>query len=111
LQSITCGNVKVDKHLKAFLLLLKRWIIEAPRKRFYRKLSVESEGKVILMGGEYFFQKEKNGEEIIDNLENTGKFAEYFLKEIYDTDEMPDTSYRTDDRTKDPLSIDLIKFD
>ncbi|HII71229.1 TPA: hypothetical protein HA265_00560 [Candidatus Woesearchaeota archaeon] len=73
------GNVPVDDGLREYMEYLERWATDAPRKRFYRGLRAEG---VTVLSGEYFFDGE-GGEKIIDNLENTGRFAEYFLQELY----------------------------
>jgi len=79
LSSLQSGKIQVDNKLQQYMTYLQRWTIEAPRKRGYRQL--RKDGFTIL-SGEQFFDGE-GGDEIINNLENTGKFADYFLQKIY----------------------------
>lgn len=74
------GEVAVDSKLQTHMQYLARWTVEAPRKRNLRKMRLDG---IVVLTGEVLFDGEENGEEIINNLENTGKFAEYFLKEVY----------------------------
>lgn len=67
--------------LKEWLLPQTRWITEAHRKRFYRTLTMNNP-HVVVMSGENFFVEE-GGDEIIDNLENTGKFTRYLLRTLF----------------------------
>jgi hypothetical protein len=73
LKSIESGDFKIDSDFEEYLMYLLRWVVEAPRKRGYRNMRRE---------GEYFFETD-GGDVIIDNLENTGKFVEYLLKELF----------------------------
>lgn len=66
--------------IKAELDHLKRRVIEAPRKMFYRGLIKEW---VTVLSGEYFFEWE-GGEEIIQKLENTWKIAQQLLETLFD---------------------------
>lgn len=79
LKEMESGQIQVDENLKGFMEYLQRWKTEAPRKRFYRNLRKEG---VAVLSSEVFFDDE-GGHKIIDKLENTGKFADYFLKKVY----------------------------
>ncbi len=79
LESVQSGQIPIDDKLKEYMQYLQRWTKEAPRKRFYRKMRAEG---FTVLSTEQFFDGE-SGEETIDKLENTGKFADYFLSQIY----------------------------
>lgn len=79
LGAIQSGELPLNDDLASYMNYLKRWTVEAPRKRGYRQLRKEG---ITVATPEQFFDGE-DGAEIINNLENTGKFAEYFLKEVY----------------------------
>ena len=66
----------ITENDKEYLLYLSRWVIEAPRKRMYRNMKLEGHS---IISSEYFFEIE-NGDQIIDQLENTGKLAASILK-------------------------------
>lgn len=77
LKSIEDGTVNTSEvTFVNYMRYLERWTHDAPRKRFYRK--ARKEGLMVVLSGEYFFE-EDGGEEIIDNLENTGKLAEQII--------------------------------
>lgn len=59
------------------LVLLDRWVGEAPRKRFYRELKLDG---VTVVSGEYWFEDRADGAEIIDSLENSGQLARRILE-------------------------------
>jgi len=79
LTTIESGKISIDNNLKEYMTYLQRWTTDAPRKRQYRQM--RKEGFTIL-SSEQFFDAD-GGDKIIDNLENTGKFADYFLKQVY----------------------------
>ncbi len=79
LNSIQSGNTPIDHYLKNNFTALQRWETEAPLKRNLREM--RKKGFTILTSDELF--EEERGEKIIDNLENTGVFASYFLREVY----------------------------
>ena len=79
LGEIQSGKIPVDKDLKKYMQELKRWKIEAPRKRNLREM--RREGYNVLTTDALFEQD--GGEIIIGNLKNTGVFAAYFLREVY----------------------------
>jgi len=79
LDAIVDKKVLVDDELKEYMIYLQRWKEEAPLKRSYRELV--KEGVNVLSSDNYFL--EEGGLEIIQNLENTGLFADYFLKTVY----------------------------
>lgn len=80
LSELESGKISLDENLKKELYLLRRWTKEAPRKRFYRELKLKG---MNVVSGEEFFVFDK-GEEIINNLENTGKFADYFICTMFE---------------------------
>lgn len=82
LEKLTKGELAVDSDFKDYLMYLSRWTVEAPRKKGLRKMRLEG---IQVLTSEVLFDEEETGEEIINNLENTGKFAEYFLEEVYGT--------------------------
>ncbi len=73
------GEFKVEGETLETLRYLERWISDAPRKRFYRDM--RRSGAHVL-SNEVFFEDESNSDDIIDNLENTGKFVRYFLEQL-----------------------------
>jgi len=79
LGAIQSGQIPIDETLKEHMQYLQRWKTEAPRKRGLREM--KNKGMNVLTTDALF--EENGGEEIINNLENTGLFADYFLKEIY----------------------------
>lgn len=60
-----------------FFRYMARWVIEAPRKRFFRKMKLEG---AQVMSNEFFFEDCDNGEEMLDWLENAGKLAARVLE-------------------------------
>lgn len=79
LEKIVAREIPVDTELKSHMQYLSRWTTEAPRKRASRMM--RRVGMIVVTTDVLF--EEDGGEAIIDNLENTGNFAEYFLKEVY----------------------------
>lgn len=79
LEKIESGDLITNDSFKEFLTLLTRWVNDAPRKRFYRNMI--REGCNVLSTDQFFI--DDNGEEIINNLENTGKLCEYLLHNIF----------------------------
>jgi len=79
LGAIQSGELLVDDDLRKHMQYLQRWEIDAPRKRALRKMKLS--GMHVLTSDELF--ENEDGEKIIDNLENTGIFAAYFLNEVY----------------------------
>jgi hypothetical protein len=79
LENVQKGTIPAGKELNSYLMCLKRWLREAPRKRIYRGLREQG---MTVVSGEYFFDGD-GGDKIIDNLENTGKLAEYLLRQIF----------------------------
>ncbi len=79
LQYASEDKLKIDAEFKTLLEYLKRWTVEAPRKRGYRQMKRDG---MIVLSGEYFFENDE-GEEIINNLENTGILTEYLLEKLY----------------------------
>ena len=65
-------------NVKSELELLKRWVIEAPRKKWKRDM--RKSGITVITSDELF--EEDGGEEIIQKLENTWKIAEYLLQTL-----------------------------
>lgn len=55
------------------VLLLSRWVHEAPRKRFYHLLG--SDPRVVVASSEEFFIGHPQGMAILDALEHTGQVA------------------------------------
>jgi hypothetical protein len=89
LEALENGSISIDKPAKFedFLKPLTRWINEAPRKRFFRKMMNEYNG-MIIMGSENFFTDDPDGDKIIDDLEATGKLAVYLRKELFGIDDV-----------------------
>ncbi len=79
LEALASGQETVDEGLREYMLYLSRWTKDAPRKRFYHDMKARGFN---VISGEQFFDAD-GGEDIIDRLENTGKFAGYFLKEVF----------------------------
>lgn len=79
LEAVQSGKVPVDDSLKEHIKYLQRWETEAPRKRMLREM--RRSGMHVITSDALFEQD--GGEEIIANLENTGSFAAYFLREVY----------------------------
>lgn len=79
LEKMQLGKIKIDENLQNYFVYLKRWETEAPRKRNLRQMRLE--GIVVLTSDNLF--EGTRGLEIIKGLENTGIFAEYFLKKMY----------------------------
>ena len=75
------GKGTLDE-IKEELVLMDRWIVEAPRKRFYRGLILQGAG---VLSGEYFFDHlpDEKAEELFTNLENTGLFARRMLETFF----------------------------
>lgn len=59
------------------LMMLDRWVHEANRKRFYRKMVLEG---FTVVSGEYWFEDRDDGLAIIDALENSGRLARRILE-------------------------------
>ncbi len=78
LVQIQAGRLPVDDDIKEYMQYLKRWQTDAPRKRALREMK---RGGVTVVTTDALFE-EDGGEKIIDNLENTGVFAAYFLHEL-----------------------------
>jgi hypothetical protein len=78
------GN-KHKNNFKKELIRLTRWISEAPRKRSIREISKVK--FITVATTENLFKGEKGGK-IIDNLEKTGKFAQYLLRKLYNSNEI-----------------------
>lgn|GEM_PF-2708017 len=66
-----------DDEFIDFLRFLERWVFDAPRKRAHRQAILE--GSMGFLTREYFFEDHLEGEQIINELENTGLFARYLL--------------------------------
>ncbi len=79
LSAIQSNQVPLNNYLKDHFTSLQRWETEAPRKRALRE--GRKRGFIIGTTDELF--DEEGGEKIIDNLQNTGIFASYFLREVY----------------------------
>lgn len=79
LGAIQSGKLPVDDDLKEQMRYLRRWETDAPRKRSLREMRRSG---MHVMTSDALFEQD-GGEEIIDNLENTGVFAAYFLREVY----------------------------
>ncbi len=75
LRELAQERMTVDEQLTNYLRYLERWVIDAPRKLGYRKM--RKDGFHVLTE-EQFFDGD-GGEEIIYNLENTGKLAEEII--------------------------------
>jgi hypothetical protein len=82
LESLESNKMPVDDHLKDYMDYLQRWKTDAPRKRTLREM--RKSGITVIITNNLF--EEDGGEEIINNLENTGAFADYFLREVYGGD-------------------------
>jgi hypothetical protein len=80
LESVQAGEIPIDENLKKYLEYLERWTTDAPRKRFNRKCRLD--GMTVLTTDE-LFDKQPDGEQVIDDLENTGIFAKYLLEKLY----------------------------
>lgn len=83
LKAVQSEKIPVDEGLKTQMVYLQRWVIDAQRKRSLRKL--RRLGVCVMTTDELF--EGVGGEEIIDRLENTGFFADYFIKEIFGEEE------------------------
>lgn len=83
LDKLVTREIPVDNTLKKHMEYLSRWTIDAPRKRINRKFRLDG---ITVLTTDELFENFEDGEEIIDNLENSGKFAEYFLREVYGVD-------------------------
>lgn len=79
LEAFQSQQIPLDEETKDYMAYLSRWKEDAPRKRGKRML--RKQGFTVLTT-DYLFE-EDGGEEIIDNLENTGVFAAYFLEQVY----------------------------
>ena|SRR3989344_4580151 len=77
--AIQSGELPVDNCLREHMQYLRRWEKDAPRKRGLREM--RRGGMSVLTTDDLF--EEEGGEKIIDDLENTGVFAAYFLREVY----------------------------
>ena len=77
--AIQSGELPVDDGLREHMQYLRRWETDAPRKRGLREMRRSG---MHVMTTDALFEQD-GGEEIIDNLENTGVFAAYFLREVY----------------------------
>jgi hypothetical protein len=71
LERLENGTLLWDEGMQKFVHDMSRWVNEAPRKRFYRKM--KREGMVVICT-EYFFEQD-GGDKIIDGLENCGVVA------------------------------------
>lgn len=78
LHGLESGQLTPDS-VKGVMEYLKTWETEAPRKRHFRKMRADG---FIVATAEQLFDGD-NGEEILDGLENTGIFADYFLGQVY----------------------------
>lgn len=78
LEVVQSGEVPVDD-LKEYMKSLRRWETDAPRKRALREM--RREGAIVATADALF--EHDGGEKIIDDLENAGVFAAYFLREVY----------------------------
>ena len=79
LQCMRDGSLAVDANLEELFRTYQKWEVDAPRKRLLRDL--RRSGVAVLTSDVLF--EEDGGDTIIDYLENTGKFASYFLKEVF----------------------------
>ena len=70
----------INESFKQYLEYLSRWKTDAPRKRFNRQCRLN--GMTVLTTDE-LFDRHPDGEQIIDNLENTGNVSSYLLKTLY----------------------------
>jgi hypothetical protein len=78
LEALACSPGSIHLFI-AELVMLDRWIREAPRKRAYRKVVLAG---FTVVSGEYWFEDRDDGEAIIDALENSGKLARRILEEL-----------------------------
>lgn len=90
LEHLENGSLSIDTpgKFEDFLYPLTRWVNEAPRKRFYRKLVIEGKGLVMIGSGENYFVEDPDGDKIINDLEATGKLAVYLRKELFGLDKI-----------------------
>jgi hypothetical protein len=65
-----------DPDFVDFLRFMERWVDDGPRKRRYREAV---RAGFFCLTREYFFEDHPEGEQIINDLENTGLFARYLL--------------------------------
>lgn len=72
LEALSRGVLKWDEETSQYTRECSRWVNEAPRKRHYRQMILDGFN---VLCTENFFDKETNGDEIIDWLENCGKIA------------------------------------
>lgn len=79
LDALASGEV-VLSDIKKDLDYLKRWVIEAPRKKMKRDM--RKSGIIVLTTDELF--EADGGEEIIEKLENTGKIAQQLLETLFE---------------------------
>lgn len=79
LEDVQSGELPLDAYLIKQMEYFKRWILDAPRKRALREF--RRKGIPVITTDALFEQD--GGDKIIDNLENTGLFAAYFLSELY----------------------------
>ncbi len=79
LDQLQAGQLPVDDSLKGLMEYFQSWKTEAPRKRSLRKMRADG---FIVATAEQLFDGDC-GEEILEGLENTGEFADYFLRQVY----------------------------
>ncbi len=77
LNDVQKGKYPINE-FKQYMGFLKRWAFDAPRKKLLKKL--KQEGYNVTDSQQLF--EMQDGDYILDSLENTGKFAEYFLSSI-----------------------------
>jgi len=70
------GTVTFDL-VEMEMVLLDRWLREAPRKRFYRGLKLSG---AHVLSDEYWFEDRDDGDAIIDALERSGQVARRLLE-------------------------------
>jgi len=75
LSQLESGKMNWESN-KPNIMMLSRWVNEAPRKRRYRDLMREGHP---VASTEYFFEAD-GGDEFIDGLERTGKLAAEVLR-------------------------------
>jgi len=91
-----------DAGIRRFVKLLSRWVHEAPRKRVYRGLKMSG---VTVVSSEFFFEQQ-GGDEMINSLESTGKFAVRLL-EVYDESPMEPIKHEG----RNPIRVDQLKIE
>lgn len=100
-QAMASGEVDIQTY-RDDMVLLDRWIREAPRKRMWRKRKLAGEMEIVHDGivisvdsGEYWFDTfpDADAEEIFVALENSGHVARRFLETF-----LPDVAERCKQR-------------